>query len=574
MLRCYLNYYKPYKFLFWADMFCALIVSFVDLVFPQILRILKDQNLLTSSPEVILSLIIKITLGLLGLYVVRFFAQYFITSWGHIMGARMETDMRQDLFEHYQKLSFSYYDKNNTGEMMSKLVADLFDITELSHHGPEMLVISTLTLIGSFVILFTINIQMTLVLMSVAIVMILFSWRQNRKMRKIFLDNRRKIATVNARVQDSLAGVRVVQSFGNEDIEQDKFDYSNRAFLDSKEKNYHIMGIFHAGNDFFQGLLYISILLYGGFYISRGKLALSELAIYALYIGIFIHPIQMLVQFTELFQRGWSGFRRFYAVIRTDPEIVDSKDAVDAKDGEGKIQFKNVCFSYHKDLSIIHDVSFDIPAGKTVALVGPSGGGKTTLCSLLPRFYDINSGEITIDDVDIRMIKIKSLRRKIGIVQQDVYMFTGTIKENILYGKPDASDDEVIAAAKRANIHDDIMEFTDGYDTTVGERGVRLSGGQKQRISIARVFLKNPPVLILDEATSALDNESERHIQAALNELSSGRTSLVIAHRLSTIRFADEIIVIEDGKIKERGNHEELLKVNGTYAKYYQLQMQ
>ncbi len=572
MFHRFVNYYRPYKKLFFIDMLCALIVSGVDLAFPQILNMMMKNVFTQDTPE-----IIRITwlvgIGLILLYLLRYCCSYFITSWGHIMGARMESDMRQDLFAHYQKLSFSYYDRNNTGEMMSKLVSDLFDITELAHHGPETLLISGLKITGAFAILLTINVPMTLILIMVTLCMVVFSYFQNKKMRMIFTDNRRKIAVVNAQVQDSLAGIRVVKSFANEDVEQDKFDNCNEKFLDSKVSNYKIMGRFHAGNSFFQGLLYIAILICGGYFVAGKTLRAEELAIYALYVGIFLQPVEMLINFTEQFQRGWSGFRRFCEVLRTDPEIVERKNARNPEHLQGNISYRHVNFSYESNLPILQDICIDIPAGKTVALVGPSGGGKSTICSLLPRFYDVQSGAITIDGIDIRDFKIKALRSRIGIVQQDLYLFGGSIRDNIAYGKPDATEEEIIFAAKRANIHDYISSLPDGYNTNVGERGVRLSGGQKQRIAIARVFLKNPPILILDEATSALDNESERYIQKALEELSRGRTTLVIAHRLSTIRNADEIIVIEHGRVKERGTDAELLALNGLYAKYHKMQL-
>ncbi len=573
LLRRFVGYYRPYRALFLWDMLCALLVSAVDLAFPQLLNIL-NRGLFRQPPAEIVRAIGFIGLGLLGMYLLRYCCQYFITSWGHIMGARMESDMRQDLFVHYQKLGFSYFDRNNTGEMMSKLVSDLFDISELAHHGPEILLISTLKIVGAFVILLTVNIPMTLLLLAVTLLMVLFSFIQNRRMRRIFTDNRQKIAKVNARVQDSLAGIRVVQSFANEEIECGKFDRSNQAFLDSKVSSYKIMGVFHAGNSFFQGLLYVAVLTAGGFFIARGALTPTELAIYALYIGIFIQPVEMLVNFTEQFQRGWSGFRRFAEVLGTMPEITDRKNAVPAGSLQGEVRYEHVAFGYEADREVLHEIDFRIAPGETVALVGPSGGGKSTICSLLPRFYDVRSGAIRIDGVDVRDYKVKSLRGKIGIVQQDVHLFTGTIRDNIIYGKPDATEAEIAAAARRANIHDYIATLPDGYDTEVGERGIRLSGGQKQRIAIARVFLKNPPILILDEATSALDNESERHIQTALAELSRGRTTLVIAHRLSTIRHARRIIAVAEGRIVETGTHQELLERNGIYARYYRMQFE
>ncbi len=569
----FIRFYKPYKKLFFIDMLCALIASAIDLAFPQILNLLT-KGVFTGSPSNILRSLWVIGTGLIIMYIVRYYCQYFITSWGHIMGARMESDMRQELFDHYQKLSFSYYDKNNTGEMMSKLISDLFDITELAHHGPENFFISAIKIIGSFILLAMINIPMTLILFMITLIMGIFSLFKNRKMRSVFFDNRKKIATVNSRLQDSLSGIRVVQSFANEDIERDKFGESNLKFLDSKKDSYLIMGSFHAGNSFFQGLLYTVVLVSGGYFIAKGTLKAADLAIYALYIGIFLNPLDVLINFTEAFQKGFSGFRRFLDVVETKPEIVDRKGAKPLVTPRGDISYNNVSFRYEKDSEVLDNVNISIEAGKTVAFVGPSGGGKTTLCSLLPRFYDVTQGQITIDGKDIRDVTLKSLRNCIGIVQQDVYLFAGSIRENIAYGKPNASDEEIIQAAKNANIHDFVIGLENGYDTYVGERGTRLSGGQKQRIAIARVFLKNPPILILDEATSALDNESERHIQTSLEHLAQNRTTIVIAHRLSTIRNADEIIVIDQNGIQERGTHDTLLKQDGLYAKYYNMQFE
>ena len=573
VLRKFIRYYRPYRWMFYTDTLCALTICVIDLAFPQILNVLT-HGLYTRGREAILPALAWIGAGLLAMYILRYFCQYYITTWGHVMGARMESDMRQDLFDHYQRLSFSYYDRNNTGVMMAKLISDLFDISELAHHGPENLIISTLKIVGAFTILMFINFKMTLILIAVTLVMAVFSYRKNRKMRAIFLDNRKKIAGVNAQVQDSLSGIRVVKSFANEEIEREKFADCNGRFLTSKVSSYKLMGVFHAGNGFFQGLLYISILVSGGYFVAQGTLAASELAIYALYVGIFLNPIEVLINFTEQFQKGYSGFRRFTEVVETQPEIEDSPDARPLGRITGEIELDDVSFSYTPENPVLEHVSLTIPAGKTIALVGPSGGGKTTLCSLIPRFYDVTGGAVKIDGNDVRDVTGKSLRSAIGIVQQEVYLFGGTLRENIAYGRPGATDEEIVEAAKRANIHDFIMSLPEGYDTSAGERGTRLSGGQKQRISIARVFLKNPAILILDEATSALDNDSERHIQAALEQLASGRTTVVIAHRLSTIRKADEIVVIANHGIAERGTHSELLERNGIYAKYYYMQVE
>ncbi|RGC46937.1 ABC transporter ATP-binding protein [Absiella sp. AM29-15] len=573
IMKKFISYYKPYKKVFFLDMLCALIISIVDLAFPQILNYLNN-TFYVQPKEMIMDSLFILAIGLLIMYIVRALCRYYVTAQGHIMGAKMESDMRQDLFDQFERLSFSYYDQNNTGEMMSKLVSDLFDISELSHHGPENVFISLLKIFGSFILLLYIHVPLTLILIAVTIVMLVFSLFQNKKMQATFMDNRRKIAGVNASLQDSLAGIRVVKSFANEDIERDKFAHSNQMFLQSKTNNYYRMGLFHAGNNFFQGMLYLTILVAGGFFIAKGTLDPISLATYALYINIFVAPIEVLVEFTEMFQKGFSGFKRFLEVIETKPDIVDAENAKDIEEVSGVIDYEDVCFSYNEEETVLDHINFHIDAGKSIALVGPSGGGKTTICSLLPRFYDVNSGSIKVDGKDVRELTLESLRKAIGIVQQDVYLFTGSIKENIAYGRPGASDDEIIDAAKKANIHEFIMSLPDGYDTFVGERGTRLSGGQKQRISIARVFLKNPKILILDEATSALDNESERHIQKSLEELSKNRTCITIAHRLSTIRNADEIIVISENGMEERGSHEELMEKNGVYAKYYNLQFE
>lgn len=573
VLKKFAAYYKPYKKVFFLDLLCATFISAVDLAFPQILRraandwFTKDQEAIFHSLGLLLA-------GLLILYILQTACKYYVTYQGHVMGTWIERDMRKELFVHYEKLSFSYYDKNNTGQMMSKLVSDLFEISEFAHHGPENVFISSIKIIGSFVFLFLINGKLALLLGVVVILMVVFCFMQNASMQETFMDNRRKIGDINARLQDTLSGIRVVQSFANEDIERKKFHYSNENFVRSRDNNYRAMGKFHSGTLFFQGIMYMTILVAGGYLIAVGEMAPADLAMYALYIGIFISPIQILVEFTEMLQKGLTGFKRFLAVVETEPEIVDAPDAVDLKDVKGDIAYKDVSFYYNSGEPVLTDVSFTIPHGKSIALVGPSGGGKTTICSLLPRFYDVAEGAITIDGKDIRHVTLKSLRSSIGLVQQDVYLFGGTIRENIAYGKPEATDEEIMEAAKKANIHDFIMELPDGYDTFVGERGARLSGGQKQRISIARVFLKNPPILILDEATSALDNESERHIQKSLEELSKNRTTITIAHRLSTIRNADEIIVINDQNISERGTHSDLLTKGGLYAKYYEMQFE
>ena len=573
-LKRFIHYYKPYRTVFFLDLLCAAVISLIDLVYPQILRT-ATNSLFTRDSSTILKMLLPIGIGLFVMYTIQSLCKYYVSYQGHMMGANMERDMRQQLFEHYETLSFSYYNSHNSGQMMSKLVSDLFDIAEFAHHGPENLFISLIKIIGSFIFLFLINWRLAIPLAVIVVIMFFFSMKQNKRMQETFMENRRKIGDVNASLQDTLGGIRVVQSFANEEIEKKKFSKSNHAFLLSKDANYNCMGGFMGWNLFFQGMMYLVTLVFGGYLIAHGQMDPADLAMYALYIGIFISPIQILVELAEMIQKGFSGFRRFLDVMDTEPSIQDKPDAKDLTDVKGLVSYEDVSFCYDDDdTPVLQNVSFQIPAGRSIALVGPSGGGKTTICNLLPRFYDVTGGRITIDGKDVRGLTLKSLRNNIGIVQQDVYLFCGTIKENIAYGKPGASMDEIVDAAKRANIHDFVMSLPDGYDTYVGERGTRLSGGQKQRISIARVFLKNPPILILDEATSALDNESERHIQKSLEALAKNRTTITIAHRRSTIRNADEIIVITENGIAERGSHQNLLKRNGIYAHYYKMQFE
>ena len=572
-IRYFISFYKPYKKIFFTDLLCASMISIIDIAYPLIFSACVSV-LFVQSPAAILNSLWWVSGGLILMYAVKMVCRYYVTCQGHIMGAMMERDMRQNLFEQYQKLSFSYYDTHNTGTMMSKVISDLFDISELAHHGPENLFISILKLAGSFLIMFLLNWQLSLCLLCTTVFMLLFLYRQNGQMRATFMDNRKKIAEINSSLQDSLAGIKVVQSFANEPIEQKKFDRSNNRFLESKKRNYKAMGTYYSGSAFLTGMLYVTVIAAGGLFIANGSLKPEELAAFALYVNVFVGPLEILIEFTEMFQKGFSGFQRFEEIMVQIPDIQDEANAVDLIDVKGDIALEHVSFAYEDGQPVLEDVSLNIPAGRNVALVGPSGAGKSTICSLIPRFYDVKSGRVLVDGKDVKDLTLKSLRSSIGIVQQDVYLFDGTIAENIRYGKPDASDEEVLEAARKANLMDFISTLPDGIHTLTGERGTRLSGGQKQRISIARIFLKDPKILILDEATSALDNESESVVQESLYELSKGRTCLTIAHRLSTIKNADEIVVISENGIEEQGSHDQLMAHDGTYKKYYQLQFQ
>lgn len=574
LMRSFLSYYKGQVHLFVGDIICALLVAGIDLAFPQILRVLT-KGLFTEGPDAILSALWAIALGLVAMYAVRFACRYFVIFWGHVMGARMESKMREDLFDAYERMSFSYFDHHKSGDLMSRLVSDLFDISETAHHGPEFLLIGLVEIVGSFAILAGINGELTAVLAVVLAVLVVFNFFANRRMEAVFIENRQRISGVNSRVEDALAGARVVKSFAAEDLERKKFRRSNDAYLASKVRMYHAMGIYQSLIAVMMGILNICIIIGGGWLCAQGRMEAIDLSTYALYISLFTTPITNILNFTETFLKAVAGFARFQEVLDTQPDIEDAPDAKPLAITEGKIVYEDVHFTYPgTDAEVIRGLDLVVHPGETLALVGPSGGGKSTICSLLPRFYDVDAGSIRIDGQDVRKVTQKSLHEQIGLVQQDVYLFDGTIAENIAYGKPDATAGEIVEAARRANIADFIETLPDGFETQVGERGARLSGGQKQRIAIARVFLKNPPLLIFDEATSALDNESEGAVQAALSELAQGRTTIVIAHRLSTIKDADEIATIEQGQIAERGTHEELLALGGTYARYYRMQFE
>lgn len=566
-LKYFLSFYKPYLKVFTIDLLCASLISIVDVLFPLILNIFTQEFLLNSA-AVVLKWLPWITLGLLLMYLLKTACRYYVVCQGHIMGAQMEADMRRDLFNKLTTLSYGYYDQNNTGTMSARIISDLNDISEFAHHGPENLFISLIKIIGSFAIMASLCWQLSLCLFIVTLIMLVFSWMQNKKMDAAFMTNRRTVAQVNARVTDSLEGIRVVQAFGNERVEQKKFGKSNKQFLDSKSETYRVMGTYYAGNYFFQGLLYTTVLCVGGLLVVYGQMEAYELATFALYVNVFVAPLEILIEFTEMFQRGFSGFRRFEEIMDEVPEIKDKPDAKPLVNKGGQISFEHVTFAYDDEQPVLEDVSFTIPAGGNYSLAGPSGSGKTTICSLIPRFYDPKEGSVKVDGQDVRDLSLDSLRSTIGVVSQDVYLFDGTIEENVRYGKWDASREDIMDAIEKADLKDLVDSLPEGIETKVGERGTRLSGGQKQRIAIARLFLKDPDILILDEATSALDNESEYYIQKALKELAKGRTCLTIAHRLSTIENSDQILVIDQGKVAEKGTHQELLKQNGIYASY------
>ena len=567
-LRKLISYYKPYMGTFLLDMFFAIVASAISLIIPLVVRYITSD--VVYMEEGAKERIIYLGIVLVGLVVVQFLANFYITDIGHVMGSKMEYNMRAEIFSHYQKLSFSFFDDQKVGQLMSRITNDLFEISELLHHGPENILISFIKIIGAFVILMGISKYLTVAAFVLVPFMFFYVFFLNRKMRKAFKENRKKIAEINSRTEDNLSGIRVVKSFANEEIEMEKFEEGNQAFLRAKKNSYLYLGLFHSGMTAFILLVNIVVIITGAVLIADGRVEIPDFIAFLLYINTFTEPIRVLVDFTEQFQNGYTGFERFTEILNIEPDIQDKEDAVELNDVKGDISFEDVSFKYKDGAHrVLRHINLDIEAGSYVALVGSSGGGKTTLCSLIPRFYDVTNGSIKIDGTDIRDIKLKSLRDHIGIVQQDVYLFAGTVIENISYGRPGASREEIIEAAKLANAHDFIMELPNGYDTDIGQRGIKLSGGQKQRLSIARVFLKNPPILIFDEATSALDNESENIVKESLEKLAKDRTTIVIAHRLSTVRNAERILVLTENGIEESGPHDELMAKGGIYAGLY-----
>lgn len=571
-MKKFISFYKPYKGLFFADLFFAILGAAISLVSPLVVRFITNDLLINYPKEEITGILVKMGILMIALAFVQFLCNYFIAYQGHVMGAKMEFDMRNEIFEHFQKLSFNFYDNQKTGQLMSRVTNDLFEITELCHHGPEDLVISIIKFVGAFIILLTINVKLTLLVFLFIPIMILFATAMRKKMHRAFKKNRERVAEINAQIEDNLSGIRVVKSFANEELEIEKFHQGNSRFVDTKKNSYKNMANFHSGLGLFIAFINVAVVIGGGWFISKEMIDLGDLLTFLLYINNLIEPIQKLINFTEQFQNGITGFERFMEIIEIKPDILDKKGAKPLEHVKGNITFEHVSFKYEDATSeVFHNIDLDVKAGDYMALVGPSGVGKTTMCSLIPRFYEASEGSIKIDGVDIKDITLKSLRKNIGVVQQDVYLFAGTVMDNIRYGKMNATDEEIIEAAKNANAHEFIMELPDGYHTYIGQRGIKLSGGQKQRLSIARVFLKNPPILIFDEATSALDNESEKVVQESLERLAKNRTTFVIAHRLTTIRNAKNIIVLTEDGIKEKGNHEELMKLNKIYKNLYSM---
>ncbi len=571
-LKKMISYYKPYLGVFWADMFFAAVSAAIALALPLVIRYVTSTLIYLDAAEIMRQIKI-IGAVLLGLVAVDCYSRFFISNQGHVMGAKMEYDMRAEIFDHLQKLSFSFYDDQKVGQLMSRITTDLFDITELMHHGPENIILSVIKIVGAFIILMSINPALALAAFAVLPFMFAFAYYMNGKMRRAFRKNRERIADINAQIEDNLSGIRVVKSFANEAVENEKFGKGNAGFLSAKKNSYHYMGSFSAGMGAFTTLIQVNVIIVGVVLIAGGKVDVSDLVTFLLYISVFTEPVRTLIDFTEQFQNGYTGFERFREIMAIEPDIADDENAQELRDVKGDIVFEDVSFRYGENTEcVLNHVNLNVPAGSYMALVGSSGAGKSTLCSLIPRFYDVTAGAVKIDGKDVRSLTLKSLRDHIGIVQQDVYLFVGTVYDNIRYGKPDATREEVIAAAKNANAHEFIMSLPNGYETDIGQRGIKLSGGQKQRLSIARVFLKNPPVLIFDEATSALDNESEKVVQDSLERLAKNRTTFVIAHRLSTIKNAQRILVLTDEGIAEEGTHEELLAKGGIYDKLYRMQ--
>lgn len=566
------SYYKPYLPLFLADMFFAILGAGVTLVIPLIVRYITN-HVITMEAGAALHKITGLAVLMLALVAVECFCNYFISNYGHVMGAKIEYDMRAEIFGHYQKLSFSFFNNQKVGQLMSRITSDLFDISELLHHGPEDLVISVIKILGSFVILLGIDVKLTMIAFAFVPVMLLYAMYFNTRMKRAFKRNRVKIAEINSQIEDNLSGIRVVKSFANEEVELDKFEEGNQGFLAAKKNSYQYMAGYHSGLGALTTLITIVVLVAGAVLITNGQVDVTDLITFLLYINTFTEPVKKLINFTEQFQNGYTGYERFMEMMAINPDIADKPGAAELKNVKGDISFDNVSFHYEENTeTVLNHINLEVEAGSYMALVGSSGAGKSTLCSLIPRFYDVTGGTVKIDGQDIREVTLKSLRSQIGIVQQDVYLFVGTVMDNIRYGRPDATPEEVVQAAKNANAHEFIMALPDGYDTDIGQRGVKLSGGQKQRLSIARVFLKNPPILIFDEATSALDNESEKVVQESLEKLAKNRTTFVIAHRLSTIRNAQKILVLTDSGIEEEGTHKELLEKEGIYARLYSMQ--
>lgn len=571
-VKKFLSYYKPYQKLFWADMACAFTVSGISLIIPMITRYITN-TVLADETSFQVDIIMKLGALMVVMVLIEFACNYFITYKGHVMGVYMEHDMRNELFAHYQKLSFSFYDDQKTGKLMSRLTNDLFSLTELYHHGPEDIVISLIKIIGAFIILLNVNVPLTLIIFTIIPLMALCTFYYNKKLKKSYHLNKQRVAEINARIEDNLSGIRVVKSFANEDNELKKFKKENDRYVDSKSLSYQNMAGLHSSVFLFSTLITIVVIVFGSLFISAGYILVGDLVAYLLYVNNLVEPVKKLINFTETFQEGLTGFERFMDILEIEPDIQDKPDAIPLINVKGRVEFDQVSFRYKENLDwVLQNISLDVKPGEYLALVGSSGAGKTTLCSLIPRFYEVTSGQIRIDGTPITDVTLQSLRQNIGIVQQDVYLFAGTVMDNIRYGKPDATEEEIILAAKRANAHEFIMELPEGYDTDIGQRGVKLSGGQKQRLSIARVFLKNPPILIFDEATSALDNESEKIVQDSLEALAKNRTTFVIAHRLSTIRKAERIVVLSEEGIVETGTHTELLQKEGTYASLYNMQ--